>query len=211
MIMLKFIKTEERLNVLTHAIGVLIGIVITPYFLLFQSNLTLQAWIGLAVYCFSFTFLFLASTIYHAVSGSLKVVWRKIDHIAILFLIAGTYTPVTLTVLFESSGLWMLIAIWSIAFIGLVFKLFYTGRFEILSLVIYLGMGWLVIYDIETIWRLFSSAALVYLILGGLFYTVGVYFYRLKGVKEAHAIWHIFVLGGGISHIFMIQQILLLG
>ena len=209
--MLKFIKTEERLNVLTHAIGVLIGIVITPYFLLFQSNLTLQVWIGLAVYCFSFTFLFLASTIYHSVSGSLKVVWRKIDHIAILFLIAGTYTPVTLIVLFESSGLWMLIAIWSIAFIGLVFKLFYTGRFEILSLVIYLGMGWLVIFEIETIWRLFSIAALVYLILGGLFYTVGVYFYRLKGVKEAHAIWHIFVLGGGISHVFMIQQILLLG
>jgi len=209
--MLKFIKTEERLNVLTHAIGVLIGIVITPYFLFFQSNLALQVWIGLAVYCFSFTFLFLASTIYHTVSGNLKVVWRKIDHIAILFLIAGTYTPVTLTILFESSGLWMLIAIWSIALIGLVFKLFYTGRFEILSLVIYLGMGWLVIFEIETIWRLFSIAALVYLILGGLFYTVGVYFYRLKGVKEAHAIWHIFVLGGGISHVFMIQQILLLG
>lgn len=209
--MLKFIKTEERLNVLTHAIGVLIGIVITPYFLFFQNNLTLQVWIGLAVYCFSFTFLFLASTIYHTVSGSLKVVWRKIDHIAILFLIAGTYTPVTLTVLFESSGLWMLIAVWSIAFMGLIFKLFYTGRYEILSLVIYLGMGWLVVFDIETIWQLFSSTALLYLILGGVFYTVGVYFYRLKGLKETHAIWHIFVLGGAISHVFMIQEILLLG
>ena len=209
--MLKFIKTEERLNVLTHAIGVLIGIVITPYFLFFQKNLTLQVWIGLAVYCFSFTFLFLASTIYHTVSGSLKVVWRKIDHIAILFLIAGTYTPVTLTVLFKSLGLWMLIAVWSIALIGLIFKLFYTGRYEILSLVIYLGMGWLVVFDIETIWQLFSSTALFYLILGGLFYTVGVYFYRLKGLKETHAIWHIFVLGGAISHVFMIQEILLLG
>lgn len=209
--MLKFIKTEERLNVLTHAIGVLIGIVITPYFLFFQKNLTLQVWIGLAVYCFSFTFLFLASTIYHTVSGSLKVVLRKIDHIAILFLIAGTYTPVTLTVLFESSGLWMLIAVWSIALIGLIFKLFYTGRYEILSLVIYLGMGWLVVFDIETIWQLFSSTALFYLILGGLFYTVGVYFYRLKRLKETHAIWHIFVLGGAISHVFMIQEILLLG
>ena len=208
--MLKFIKAEERLNVLTHALGVIIGIGITPFFLLFHKSLTFNTWLGLAVYCFSFIFLFLASTIYHSVSGDLKPVWRKIDHIAILFLIAGTYTPVTLTVLFESSGVWMLTAVWSIAFLGLIFKLFYTGRYEILSLSMYLGMGWLVLFDFNTIWLLFSPAALSYLFLGGLFYTIGVYFYRLTGLKESHAIWHVFVLGGATSHVFMIQEVLLL-
>tara|TARA_B100000767_G_scaffold27366_1_gene23795 strand:+ start:1856 stop:2485 length:630 start_codon:yes stop_codon:yes gene_type:complete len=208
--MLKFIKPEERLNVLTHALGVLIGIGITPYFFFFQGDLTFQAKIGLAVYCFSFIFLFSASTIYHTVSGDLKIVWRKIDHIAILFLIAGTYTPVTLTVLYERTGLLMLTAVWSIAILGLIFKLFYTGRFEILSLTIYLGMGWLVVFDIETILQLFSETALFYLILGGFFYTVGVYFYCLKGLKETHAVWHVFVLVGATSHVLMIQEILLL-
>jgi hemolysin III len=104
----------------------------------------------------------------------------------------------------------MLTAVWSIAFLGLIFKLFYTGRYEVLSLSMYLGMGWLVLFDFNSIWLLFSPAALSYLVLGGLFYTVGVYFYRLKGFKESHAIWHVFVLGGATSHAFMIQELLLL-
>jgi hemolysin III len=147
---------------------------------------------------------------YHAVSGDIKLIWRKVDHIAILFLIAGTYTPVTLTLLYETSGVWILTGVWSIAAVGFIFKIFFTGRFEILSLIMYLGMGWFILLDAQTVWELFSTNAFIFLILGGSCYTIGVFFYGWKGYKEAHAFWHIWVLAGALSHAFMINEILLI-
>ena len=206
--MLKFIDPSERWNVFTHALGVLFGIGVTVYFFTQKPIEVPRVLIGLCVYCFSIVFLFSASTIYHAVSGDAKLLWRKIDHIAILFLIAGTYTPVTLTLLYESSGVWILTGVWSIATVGFIFKIFYTGRFEILSLIMYLGMGWFIILDAQTVWEVFSQNALIFLVLGGFCYTIGVFFYRWKGYKESHAIWHVWVLGGAIAHALMINEIL---
>ena len=208
--MLKFIDPEERWNVFTHALGVLFGIGVSCYFFTNFLSEVPRVLFALGIYCFSLVFLFSASTIYHAVSGNAKLIWRKIDHIAILFFIAGTYTPVTLTLLYETSGVWILTGVWSIAAFVFVFKIFFTGRFEILSLIMYLGMGWFILLDIQTIWELFSSSALFFLTFGGFCYTIGVLFYRWKGYKESHAIWHVWVLGGAISHAFMIREILLI-
>ena len=208
--MFSFIAPKERLNVITHAIGVLLSVLITCYFF---NNFTFdqpRIYIGLGVYCFSLIFLFSSSTIYHAVSGETKFIWRKIDHIAILFLIAGSYTPVTLTVLHDTSGLFILTGVWSIAAVGFVFKIFFTGRFEYLSLIMYLGMGWFIVFYSKTVLEVFSSTALFHLVFGGLFYTGGVFFYKWESLKESHAIWHIFVLLGAVFHAFMIREILLI-
>ena len=199
--MLNFIAPEERLNVFTHALGVVLGILVFIYFFSQFSFNEPRVFVGVLIYCLSIIFLFSSSTIYHAVSGKIKSTWRKIDHIAIFFLIAGTYTPVTLTVLYETSGVWILSGVW---FIGA------TGRFEVFSLIMYLAMGWFVILDAQTIWNLFPPDAFLFLILGGLSYTIGVFFYRWKGYKESHAIWHIWVLGGAFLHVFMIREILLI-
>jgi len=208
--MLKFIDPTERWNVFTHALGVILGIEVSIYFFAQHSSEQPRVLIALGIYCFSLVFLFSASTMYHAISGDIKLTWRKVDHIAILFLIAGTYTPVTLTLLYETSGVWILTGVWSIAAVGFIFKIFFTGRFEILSLIMYLGMGWFILLDAQTVWELFSTNAFIFLILGGSCYTIGVFFYRWKGYKEAHAIWHIWVLAGALSHAFMINEILLI-
>ena len=160
--MLKFIDPTERWNVFTHALGVILGIGVSIYFFTQHAAEVSRVLIALGVYCFSLVFLFSASTMYHAVSGDIKLTWRKIDHIAILFLIAGTYTPVTLTLLYETSGVWILTGVWSIAAVGFVFKIFYTGRFEILSLIMYLGMGWFILLDAQTVWELFPTNAFIF-------------------------------------------------
>ena len=197
-------------NVLTHALGVILGIGVSIYFFTQYSAEQPRVLIALVVYCFSLVFLFLASTVYHASSGAVKLTWRKVDHIAILFLIAGSYTPVTLTLLYETSGVWILTGVWSIAAVGFIFKIFYTGRFEILSLIMYLGMGWFILLDAQAVWELFSTNAFIFLTLGGSCYTIGVFFYRWKAYKEAHAIWHVWVLSGALSHAFMINEILII-
>ena len=208
--MLKFIHPTERWNVLTHALGVILGIGVSIYFFTQYSAEQPRVLIALGVYCFSLVFLFLASTVYHATSGAVKLTWRKVDHIAILFLIAGSYTPVTLTLLYETSGVCILTGVWSIAAVGFVFKIFYTGRFEILSLIMYLGMGWFILLDAQAVWELFSTNAFIFLILGGFCYNIGVFFYRWKAYEEAHAIWHLWVLAGALSHAFMINEIVII-
>ncbi|MDB4643073.1 hemolysin III family protein [Flavobacteriaceae bacterium] len=202
------IPKEERLNVFTHAMGIVLSVMGTAHFFYNQSYSEPRIFLALIVYCFSLIFLFSSSTIYHSVSGDKKLFWRKIDHIAILFLIAGSYTPVTLTVLYESSGILIFKGVWCIVFFGTIFKIFYTGRFEKISLLMYLGMGWLVILDINSVINSFTSLALIYLALGGFFYTTGVYFYSNKTIKETHAIWHVFVLFGALFHFLMINEIL---
>ena len=207
--MFSFIAPEERFNVITHAIGVLFSVLITLYFFTNFSFDDPRVFIGIVVYCFSLIFLFSSSTIYHAVSGKSKFTWRKIDHIAILFLIAGSYTPVTLTVLYETSGLFILKGVWSIAALGFIFKIFYTGKYESFSLIMYLGLGWFILFYSKIVLNIFPASAIIYLVIGGLFYSAGVFFYKWKGYKESHAIWHIFVLLGAIFHAFMIRDILI--
>jgi hemolysin III len=207
--MLDHLPLEEKWNVYTHSFGAvtsLIGII-----WIFSNSVSMDFWasVGVFIYGFSMVFLFSASSIYHGVSLEYQALWQKIDHIGIYFLIAGSYTPVTLTVLKNSSGYYLLAGVWTIAIIGVVYKLFFIGRFKNLSFLLYLAMGWLVILDIQNVIDLFPAQAFIYLALGGGFYTVGTIFYRWERLYFHHVIWHVFVLAGAASHFMMVKELVL--
>ena len=162
---------------------------------------------GAIVFTVALVLLYLASTLYHAstnreLRGKLKV----FDHCAIFVLIAGTYTPFTLVGLREDGGWWLFAAIWTLAAAGVVFKLFFTGRFKGLSTLIYLGMGWMVVLAIKPFLRQVPMETIIWLLAGGLSYTAGTYFYMHKRIPFAHAIWHGFVLGGSACHFVAVTQ-----
>ena len=206
--MLKHLCLEERLNVYSHFTGVIFSVIgILNIFYSYPPKSFLSK-ISLTTYGASIVFLFLASSIYHSIiSKEKKVIWQKIDHIGIYFLIAGTYTPVTMTVLKESSGNVILFAVWMIALFGIVYKIYFINKFVNLSLILYLLMGWLVIIDFKNIISLFLKDELFYLIIGGFFYTFGTLFYKYEKIYLNHFFWHLFVLLGAGSHLAMITLI----
>ena len=178
---------------------------------LFQEDLigTPNLYGSVLVYCLSLVHLFTASTVYHSVQNpKLKKKFRIWDHISIYYLIAGTYTPVCLTILLPSKGWLLFYLVWGIALFGTILKLFFTGRFEVFSLVLYGIMGWIIVIDLPYLLENFSRSGLVYLSLGGAFYTLGIIFYAVKKIPYNHLIWHFFVLGGAISHWIMILKII---
>lgn len=207
--MLYQLPLEEKWNVYTHGFGALSSFLGLGFMLLRLPNIETTAYIALLVYGVSMIFLFSASAIYHGVGPQRQALWQKIDHIGIYFLIAGTYTPVTLTILKDSSGYFLLIGVWTLALLGTLYKIFFIGRFQNFSLFLYLAMGWLVIFDIQNIIAVFPKKAFVYLALGGFFYTVGTVFYRWERLYFHHVIWHVFVLGGAFSHFLMVYSLLI--
>ncbi|MCW5516498.1 PAQR family membrane homeostasis protein TrhA [Muriicola sp. Z0-33] len=197
----EFYRSEEKLNALSHAVGVLLaisgGVLLIPKVGLNAGYAT----ISVVVYSASLLLLFSASTMYHAVSVPVvKNRLRILDHISIFALIAGTYTPVALITLINGNGWAILYTVWGIALFGTVFKLFYTGKLEFLSLLLYLVMGWLIVLDLENLLAHTSTRGLWLLALGGAFYTLGIFFYAFRRIPYNHLIWHFFVLGGAISH-----------
>ncbi|WP_276392750.1 PAQR family membrane homeostasis protein TrhA [Eudoraea chungangensis] len=192
---------EERLNALSHAIGIVLGIL--GFFLLLKTNSvnTQYATLSLVIYSVSIILLFSASTFYHYVSSQkLKEKLRIVDHISIFCLIAGTYTPVALISLSQGNGWLIFYSVWTIAFIGAVLKVFFTGKFEVLSLLLYLFMGWLIVFDLKNLILNTTFKGQIFLALGGAFYTLGIFFYAFKRIPYNHLIWHFFVLGGAICH-----------
>ena len=170
---------EERWNVITHGFG-LVVFVIASFFLLTKAseNAASYALIGIIIYCASQLFLYTASTSYHYAKPE-KIKWtlRKMDHISIYFSIAGTYTPVCLISLEQSSGWMILAAVWGIALFGTIWKLFFTGKFEAFSSILYLVMGWMVVLDLDSLLAVLSDAQLWWLIAGGISFSVGIIFY----------------------------------
>lgn len=198
-------KTEERLNVVSHAIGILLGIVGLVLLLEQDSHQTTFARFSIIVYSLSFILLFSASTAYHAVSSPiLKRRLRVLDHIGIYILVAGTYTPLALITLVHASGWTLFYIVWGIAALGTVLKIFFTGKYELISLILYLAMGWLVVFDYKNVLDYVPSLGINLLFLGGAFYTVGTLFYAIKKIPYNHFIWHVFVLAGAVSHWFFI-------
>jgi hemolysin III len=192
---------EEKLNALSHGIGILLGIIGFYLILKFDTQKTEYSTISLVVYSISIILLFLASTLYHYVSTqSVKLNLRVLDHVCIYYLIAGTYTPVALITLEEGNGWLIFYTIWGIALVGTILKLFFTGKFEVLSLILYLFMGWLIVFDLQNLLLNTSKTGLYLLMLGGFFYTAGIFFYAFKRIPYNHLIWHFLVLGGAISH-----------
>jgi hemolysin III len=195
---------EEQLNAWSHGLGAVLGILGLGLLLFFCGSSPLEI-LSVTVYGISMIILFSASTLYHAIQNeSKKHIFRIIDHISIYLLIAGSYTPVTLLTLSDSRG-WLLFGlVWGIAALGLILKLFFTGRFEIFSILLYLVMGWLIVFDFSALVNNMETNGLLLLFLGGLFYTVGIVFYAIHKIPYNHVIWHLFVLGGAICHFFMI-------
>jgi hemolysin III len=198
----------ERFNSYTHLIG-MIGSVIGLIILVFIAFLDEDPWkiASFIIYGTTLLVLYSCSTLYHSFRGKWKSVFQKLDHIAIYLLIAGTYTPFTLVTLQGKIG-WVLFGIvWGLALIGIILDLFQKNEKRILQLVIYLAMGWAVIFAIEPLMKELSAAGLSWLIAGGLFYTAGVIFYILSNKHRlAHGIWHLFVLAGSFSHFITVAQ-----
>ncbi|MCG9731805.1 hemolysin III family protein [Shewanella sp. Isolate13] len=193
---------EERANSISHGIGVVAGIIgLILCLLKGYDHLSFIQLTGVVVYCCSIILLFLCSTLYHsATSPLLKHRLKIADHCAIYLLIAGTYTPLMLITLNSSDADLVLMAIWSLAIGGILFKTLFIGRFKAFSLVLYLVMGWLCVTVMQELIANMSDLGFNLLLAGGLFYSLGVIFYVAKRIPFNHAIWHLFVLGGAFCH-----------
>ncbi|HQD50781.1 MAG TPA: hemolysin III family protein [Defluviitaleaceae bacterium] len=215
-----FKKMREPVNALTHLIGVILS-VIGLFFLLYNAAIkgTSRHLISFTIFGISLILLYSASTLYHALNlpkNKIEIL-QKIDHMMIFVLIAGTYTPVCLTVL---EGFWswsLLICIWIIAFIGILFKIFWFNSPRWLSTLFYIGMGWFVIFFFEPLMNAISLNGLNWLLAGGILYTIGGIIYATKRPRinfklfGFHEIFHLFVLGGSICHFcFMFHYVLYL-
>ena len=197
-------REEEFWNTLTHFIGLIASIAGISFLLYFNNTLPILSLTGVLFFGFGLVCVYLSSTIYHYVSEPvLKEKLRIFDHISIYYLIAGSYAPVCLITLLDKSGLFIFISVCFIAVFGTLFKLFYTGKFEKLSLALYLLMGWLIIVDIKTLFEILEFNAIVLLVLSGLSYTIGTIFYSMEK-KYAHTIWHVFVVAGSTFHYFFV-------
>ena len=196
---------EEKLNALTHGIGAVLGVVALILLIKYNAHKTPWSLFSVIVYGISIIVLFTASTLYHSViKEKQKHIFRIIDHISIYVLIAGTYTPVCLITLDQSFGWPMFWVVWGIALFGVVLKIFFTGRFELFSTLLYLVMGWLIVFDFTSLSDGIGSDGVLFLFAGGLSYTIGIIFYAIQKIPYNHVIWHLFVLSGAVFNFFMI-------
>lgn len=199
---LKYTLAEEVLHAMTHGAGVLLSIAGLTW-MLYIAIPTADPWriIASVVYGSSLIALFLASTVYHTFHRSPhKHIYKLLDHCAIYLLIAGTYTPFLLVALRNNTGWWLFGTIWALATAGVLTKLWFRHRFPKLALASYLFMGWLVVVAGPQVFEAIGSRGMLWLVAGGLSYTIGAVFYAAERVSFNHAIWHVFVLAGGICH-----------
>ena len=197
-------REEEFWNALTHFIGLLGSVIGITYLLNTNNDLPTLSLYGVLFFGFGLVSVYLSSTLYHYVSEPvLKEKLRIFDHISIYYLIAGSYAPVCLITLLDKSGIYIFIEVCIIAIFGTIFKLFYTGKFEKLSLGLYLLMGWLIVIDIKTLFEILEFNAIILLALSGISYTLGTIFYSMEK-KYAHTIWHLFVIAGSTFHFFFV-------
>lgn len=199
--------SEEIANAITHGLGVAAAIVALTLMLVkgipVLSGTEIAA---VSVYGASLIILFLASTLYHAIThSSTKSVLKRIDHCAIFFLIAGTYTPLLIISLDSVRSQVLFYVIWAAAFTGILLKAIYINKFKRLSLIMYLMMGWASVILIYEIYQNLPFGGFLLLISGGLAFSLGVPFYIAKKTRYTHAIWHVFVLAGAVCHCLTIS------
>ncbi len=196
---------EELINAYSHGLGAVLAFIAAIFLIVKGYALPLGQWISLWVYGLSLVLLLSSSMLYHFAQDERKRYWyKKLDHTAIYYLIAGTYTPFLSIAIPTAKAHDLLIALWIIALIGTLFKLVFIHRFQKVSLAAYLVMGWLAVLVMDDMQRYLSKDAIQLLIAGGLAYTVGTLFYALKKVRYSHAIWHVFVLLGAGLHFLAI-------
>lgn len=198
----QYTPREELANALTHGIGLLLSIA-GLVLMVTYSALRSDAWAvtSTAIFGATLVLLYTTSTLYHSFRREdLKRMMRKFDHAAIFLLIAGTYTPFLLISLRGPWGWSLFGVVWGLAAVGVALKFWFTGRFRLLSTLIYIGMGWLVIIAFRPLIHSLPAGGLWLLFAGGLCYTGGAVFYLMKRVPYHHAVWHLWVLAGSACH-----------
>jgi len=197
---------EEKLNVISHGIGLVLSIV-ALLLLIFKAVKAENSvnLVSFSIFGASMVLVYAASTFYHsAKTNRLRIRLNILDHAAIYILIAGTYTPFALITLKGTTGWIILWVVWGIAFIGVILKLFFAGRYQLLSTILYVAMGWLIIFAINPLIENLSTPGLWWLFAGGISYTIGAILFMLKKIPYNHAIFHVFVLLGTFAHFISI-------
>ena len=196
------LSLDERLNAGTHGLGFVLSTIGLGLLLISPSER--MGWLAVFacfVFGLSLMLLYASSTLYHlARSPRLKFFWKRCDHIAIFFLIAGSYTPFCLVMQPSLAAYQLLAVVWSIGGIGALLKIFYAGRLRWLSTCLYLALGWMVVWKWEVILADMQPKLLTWLFAGGILYSLGALFYLWKTLRFHHTIWHVFVLGGSTCH-----------
>lgn len=204
-------RQEERVNVVSHAIGFVLSFIVLALLVVkAASNGTVLQITSVAIFGISLIVLFAASTLYHkATDPKLRKRLKIFDHSAIYVLIAGTYTPFTLLVLEGTKG-WLIFSIsWGMALIGISLKLFFTGKYKLISTLMYVFMGWMIVFAIKPLVDNLSSPGLYWLFGGGVAYTVGAILYSIKRIPFNHAIFHVCVLIGSFCHVYSVYWFVL--
>ena len=206
----RFTKGEEIANSISHGLGAGLSVAATVLIVILAVKTGDATCItSCAIFGATMIMLYLSSTLNHSLrAGKAKEFFHNFDQIAIYFLIAGTYTPIALGIIRNDGGWWMFGIEWGFALVGIILKLFMPNKFEkgvnSFTIVSYIVMGWLLLFFIPQLHAGMPTISLVYLLIGGFFYTFGVLFFKMEKVKQAHLIWHLFVVGGTVFHWFAI-------
>ncbi len=193
---------EEIIHAITHGVGVILSIAGLSW-MLYVSISAADPWriVASSIYGATLITLFLASTVYHSMYASRhREIFKLLDHCAIYLLIAGTYTPFLLVAMRSDTGWWLFGTIWALATAGIIKKLWFRHRFPKIALASYLVMGWLVVIAAPQVANAIGPNGMAWLVAGGISYSVGAVFYALDRLPFNHAVWHIFVLAGGVCH-----------
>ena len=201
----RYTLKEEIANGITHGLGVIFGIVALTILLVFsiKKGEPLSI-VSFSIYGACIILMFLSSTLYHSIPNeNIKKILRVFDHSSIYLFIAGTYTPIALLTMDGYIRIGVLVAVWSIALFGIIFKITTYKKmdnFKKISLGLYLGMGWIAVFTVKPIIQTASLKFFIWILIGGLIYTLGTIFYSMKKIPYSHAIWHVFVLGASVVH-----------
>ena len=195
----------ERMNSLTHLLGLALALVGSAVLIAQAAHrgTTLQI-VSFSVFSLSMIMLYAASTLYHSLQGASKEHWAKVDHCAIYLLIAGTYTPFMLVSMRSRLGWTLLGIVWTLAVAGVVFKSLAVGKFPAASATVYIMMGWCIVFGIRPLLAAITWPGMIWLIAGGLAYTLGIVFFANDRLRYFHALWHLFVLAGSVAHYFAV-------
>lgn len=205
-----FTKGEEIANAIIHGIGALLSIAALVILIVFAA-LHGTAWhvVSFTLFGSTMVLLYTSSTLVHSFPpGKAKDVFEILDHSSIYFFIAGTYTPFLFTALNGPLGWTLFGIVWGLAIIGTVFKAYFVKRFLYTSTLLYILLGWLIIFAWRPLVENVSTTGLIFLVLGGVLYSFGAIFYVWRGFRFHHAIWHLFVLAGSIMHFFAVLTLL---
>ena len=205
-----YTKGEEIANAITHGIGAALAIAALVLLIVFAvMKGTVWHVVSFSVFGATLVILYLESTLYHSITNKrAKRLFRKFDHMSIFLLISGTYTPYCLTVLRGWLGWTIFGIVWGSTVLGIVLKSFYTGKKDTLSTILYIVMGWLIVIAIKKMYLSMSFIGVMFLVLGGVLYTGGAFFYSKDKMRFNHGIWHLFVIGGSVCHFFSVMSLL---